>query len=100
MCCVNEALIFYVVINWQMLNFSKSNLNNEGRLRIVFYVGYGVASFGAYLLSSDIIAISLAPNDGHQNQIQFALKRGIPAYLGVLGTKRLPYPRKSFELAH
>lgn len=35
----------------------------------VFYVGYGVASFGAYLLSSDIIAISLAPNDGHQNQI-------------------------------
>ncbi|GFZ10736.1 S-adenosyl-L-methionine-dependent methyltransferases superfamily protein [Actinidia rufa] len=24
----------------------------------------------------------------------------IPAYLGVLGTKRLPYPSRSFELAH
>ncbi|KAH0916830.1 hypothetical protein HID58_031276 [Brassica napus] len=58
------------------------------------------ASFGAYLLSSDIIAMSLAPNDVHQNQIQFALERGIPAYLGVLGTKRLPYPSRSFELAH
>lgn len=97
---MNEALIFYVVFNWQMLNFSKNNLNNEGRLRIVFYVGYRVASFGAYLLSSDIIAMSLPPNDGHQNQIQFVLERGILAYVGVVGTKRLPYPRKSFELAH
>ncbi|KAL6327619.1 hypothetical protein AAG906_022035 [Vitis piasezkii] len=31
--------------------------------------------FGAYLLSSDIITMSLAPNDVHQNQIQFALER-------------------------
>ncbi|KAL0376800.1 UNVERIFIED_CONTAM: putative methyltransferase PMT3 [Sesamum calycinum] len=86
--------------NWMMLNFSNNNLNNEGRLRTVFDVGCGVASFGGYLLSSDIIAMSLAPNDVHQNQIQFALERGIPAYLGVLGTKRLPYPSRSFELAH
>lgn len=42
----------------------------------------------------------LALNDEHQNQIQFALERGIPVCLGVLGTKRLPYPSKSFELAH
>ncbi|CAI0558839.1 unnamed protein product [Linum tenue] len=44
--------------------------------------------------------MSLAPNDVHQNQIQFALERGIPAYLGVLGTKRLPYPSRSFEFSH
>lgn len=89
-----------VVFDWQMLNFTNNNLNNEGRLRTVFDVGCGVASFGGYLLSSDIITMSLAPNDVHQNQIQFALERGIPAYLGVLGTKRLPYPSRSFELAH
>ncbi|KAF5182341.1 Serine/threonine-protein kinase [Thalictrum thalictroides] len=83
-----------------MLNFSNNNLNNGGRIRTVLDVGCGVASFGAYLLSSDIIAMSVAPNDVHQNQIQFALERGIPAYLGVLGTKRLPYPSRSFELAH
>ncbi|KAL8196068.1 hypothetical protein R6Q57_025068 [Mikania cordata] len=83
-----------------MLNFSKDNMNNKGNLRTVLDVGCGVASFGGYLLSSDIIAMSLAPNDVHQNQIQFALERGIPAYLGVLGTKRLPYPSRSFELAH
>nr|GEU70094.1 probable methyltransferase PMT3 [Tanacetum cinerariifolium] len=83
-----------------MLNFPKDIFNNEGNLRTVLDVGCGVASFGGYLLSSDVITMSLAPNDVHQNQIQFALERGIPAYLGVLGTKRLPYPSRSFELAH
>ncbi|GFY82777.1 S-adenosyl-L-methionine-dependent methyltransferases superfamily protein [Actinidia rufa] len=90
----------YIASLANMLNFSNNNLNNEGNLRTVLDVGCGVASFGAYLLSSDIITMSLAPNDVHQNQIQFALERGIPAYLGVLGTKRLPYPSRSFELAH
>eukprot|EP00475_Leptophrys_vorax_P000452 TRINITY_DN10247_c0_g2_i3.p1 TRINITY_DN10247_c0_g2~~TRINITY_DN10247_c0_g2_i3.p1 ORF type:complete len:464 (-),score=34.83 TRINITY_DN10247_c0_g2_i3:225-1442(-) len=44
--------------------------------------------------------MSVAPNDRHQNQIQFALERGVPAWLGVLGTKRLPFPAASFDLAH
>ncbi|XP_068320868.1 probable methyltransferase PMT3 [Pyrus communis] len=90
----------YIASMANMLNFSNDILNNGGRLRTVLDVGCGVASFGGYLLSSDIITMSLAPNDVHQNQIQFALERGIPAYLGVLGTKRLPYPSRSFELAH
>ncbi|KAM0858768.1 hypothetical protein ACQ4PT_047622 [Festuca glaucescens] len=83
-----------------MLNFKDNSINNEGMLRTVLDVGCGVASFGGYLLSSNVISMSLAPNDVHENQIQFALERGIPAYLGVLGTKRLPYPSRSFELAH
>ena len=83
-----------------MLKFPNNNLNNEGRIRTVLDVGCGVASFGAYLLPLNIIAMSLAPNDVHENQIQFALERGIPAALGVLGTKRLPYPSRSFDLAH
>lgn len=90
----------YIALIANMLKFPKNNLNNEGRIRTVLDVGCGVASFGGYLLSSDIITMSLAPNDVHQNQIQFALERGIPAYLGVLGTKRLPYPSRSFEFAH
>ncbi|KAG8373179.1 hypothetical protein BUALT_Bualt12G0144100 [Buddleja alternifolia] len=90
----------YIALIANMLNFPNNILNNKGRLRTFFDVGCGVASFGGYLLSSDIITMSLAPNDVHQNQIQFALERGIPAYLGVLGTKRLPYPSRSFEFAH
>jgi len=83
-----------------MLNFPNGKLNNGGNVRNVLDVGCGVASFGAYLLSHDILTMSLAPNDVHENQIQFALERGIPATLGVLGTRRLPYPSRSFEMAH
>lgn len=83
-----------------MLRFPSKKINNRGHVRTALDVGCGVASFGGYLLSHDIITMSLAPNDVHQNQIQFALERGIPAYLGVLGTKRLPYPSRSYDLAH
>ncbi|GFQ06261.1 probable methyltransferase pmt9 [Phtheirospermum japonicum] len=90
----------YIAAIAGMLKYPGERLNNGGHIRNVLDVGCGVASFGAYLLPLDIIAMSLAPNDVHQNQIQFALERGIPATLGVLGTKRLPYPSRSFELAH
>uniref|UniRef100_A0A7C8ZGH1 Methyltransferase n=1 Tax=Opuntia streptacantha TaxID=393608 RepID=A0A7C8ZGH1_OPUST len=90
----------YIKLMANMLEFPDDIINNGGRIRTVFDVGCGVASFGAYLLKFDVITMSLAPNDVHQNQIQFALERGIPAFLGVLGTKRLPYPSRSFELAH
>ncbi|XP_076910745.1 putative methyltransferase PMT9 [Bidens hawaiensis] len=90
----------YIASIASMLKFPGDKLNNGGNIRTVLDVGCGVASFGAYLLPLGIIAMSLAPNDVHQNQIQFALERGIPSALGVLGTKRLPYPSRSFELAH
>lgn len=83
-----------------MLKFPADKFNNGGNIRNVLDVGCGVASFGAYLLSHHVIAMSLAPNDVHENQIQFALERGIPSTLGILGTKRLTYPSRSFELAH
>ncbi|KAL6518784.1 hypothetical protein OROHE_017537 [Orobanche hederae] len=90
----------YIAAIAGMLKFPGEKLNNGGHIRTVLDVGCGVASFGAYLLPLDVIAMSLAPNDVHENQIQFALERGIPSTLGVLGTKRLPYPSRSFELAH
>ncbi|XP_043724743.1 probable methyltransferase PMT9 isoform X1 [Telopea speciosissima] len=90
----------YIAALAGMLKFPGDKLNNGGNIRNVLDVGCGVASFGAYLLSHNIIAMSIAPNDVHENQIQFALERGIPSALAVLGTKRLPYPSRSFELAH
>ncbi|XP_062010231.1 probable methyltransferase PMT9 [Rosa rugosa] len=90
----------YIVALSKMLKFPDFKFNNGGNIRNVLDVGCGVASFGAYLLSHHVIAMSLAPNDVHENQIQFALERGIPATLGILGTKRLTYPSRSFELAH
>lgn len=66
----------------------------------VLDVGCGVASFSAYLLPFDIQTMSFAPKDVHENQIQFALERGIGAMTSVLATKQLPLPSNSFEMVH
>lgn len=63
-------------------------------------VGCGVASFGGYLLEKNVITMSFAPKDEHEAQIQFALERGIPATLSVIGTQRLTFPDNVFDLIH
>ena len=68
--------------------------------RTVLDVGCGVASFGGYLLDRNVITMSLAPKDEHEAQIQFALERGIPALLGVIGTQKLPFPDNAFDVVH
>ncbi|GAB2288623.1 hypothetical protein Dimus_022946 [Dionaea muscipula] len=69
-------------------------------IRVVLDVGCGVASFGAYLLSRNVIALSIAPKDVHENQIQFALERGVPAMVAAFATRRLPFPSQAFDLIH
>jgi len=68
--------------------------------RVVLDVGCGVASFGGYLFDKDVLTMSMAPKDEHEAQVQFALERGIPAISGVMGTKRLPFPSKVFDIIH
>lgn len=69
-------------------------------IRVVMDVGCGVASFGAYLLPRNVITMSIAPKDVHENQIQFALERGAPAMVAAFATRRLPYPSQAFDLIH
>ncbi|XP_047337756.1 probable pectin methyltransferase QUA3 [Impatiens glandulifera] len=71
-----------------------------GVLRTALDMGCGVASFGGYLLSEGILPLSFAPRDSHKSQIQFALERGIPSFIAMLGTRRLPFPAFSFDLIH
>ncbi|XP_002524217.2 probable methyltransferase PMT11 [Ricinus communis] len=68
--------------------------------RVVLDVGCGVASFGAYLLSRNVLTMSVAPKDVHENQIQFALERGVPAMVAAFATHRLLYPSQAFEIIH
>ncbi|XP_031487458.1 probable methyltransferase PMT11 [Nymphaea colorata] len=68
--------------------------------RVALDVGCGVASFGAFLLSRNVITLSIAPKDVHENQIQFALERGVPAMVAAFATRRLLYPSQAFELIH
>ncbi|CAL5040460.1 unnamed protein product [Urochloa decumbens] len=68
--------------------------------RVVLDVGCGVASFGGYLFERDVVTVSFAPKDEHEAQVQMALERGIPAISAVMGSKRLPFPSKAFDLVH
>lgn len=69
-------------------------------IRVILDVGCGVASFGGYLLDKNVITMSFAPKDEHEAQIQFALERGIPATLSVIGTQRLTFPNNAYDLIH
>ncbi|XVF14833.1 hypothetical protein REPUB_Repub09cG0095500 [Reevesia pubescens] len=68
--------------------------------RVILDVGCGVASFGGFLFDRNVLAMSFAPKDEHEAQVQFALERGIPAVSAVMGTKRLPYPSRVFDIVH
>ncbi|MED6184558.1 hypothetical protein PIB30_048513 [Stylosanthes scabra] len=82
-----------------MITNETGDLRSAGVVQVLD-VGCGVASFSAYLLPLDIRAMSFAPKDGHENQIQFALERGIGAMISSMSTKQLPYPTGSFEMIH
>lgn len=71
----------------------------DGTVRTALDTGCGVASWGAYLLKRNVLAMSFAPRDSHEAQVQFALERGVPAVIGVLGTIKLPYPSRAFDMA-
>ncbi|CAI9110869.1 OLC1v1010960C1 [Oldenlandia corymbosa var. corymbosa] len=68
--------------------------------RVILDVGCGVASFGGFLFERDVLAMSFAPKDEHEAQVQFALERGIPAISAVMGTQRLPFPSSVFDVVH
>ncbi|XP_039114342.1 probable methyltransferase PMT17 [Dioscorea cayenensis subsp. rotundata] len=72
----------------------------DGSIRTAVDTGCGVASWGAFLLKRNILTMSFAPRDTHEAQVQFALERGVPAMIGVIGSLRMPYPARAFDMAH
>ncbi|KAJ0977021.1 hypothetical protein J5N97_012495 [Dioscorea zingiberensis] len=87
-------------VKWYVSEMAKLVPLKSGEIRTVLDIGCGVASFGGHLIDYKVLTMSVAPRDVHEAQVQFALERGLPAMLGVLSTYRLPYPSKSFDMAH
>ncbi|MED6148647.1 hypothetical protein PIB30_054969 [Stylosanthes scabra] len=82
------------------LQKSEAGISWGKHTRVILDVGCGVGSFGGYLFERDVIAMSFAPKDEHEAQVQFALERGIPALSAVMGTQRLQFPSGVFDLVH
>ncbi|CAN8254489.1 unnamed protein product [Cochlearia groenlandica] len=91
-----DGVIHYINFIQKTLPMLKWGKN----VRVVLDVGCGVASFGGTLLDKNVITMSFAPKDEHEAQIQFALERGIPATLAVIGTQKLPFPDNAFDVVH
>lgn len=70
------------------------------RTRVAMDINCGTASFGAYLMDRNVSTLSISTKDVHNNQIQFALERGVPAMLAAFTTHRLLYPSQAFDLIH
>ncbi|KAF9596685.1 hypothetical protein IFM89_012884 [Coptis chinensis] len=81
-------------------NWAFSKIKWGKHTRVILDVGCGVASFGGYLLDKNVITMSFAPKDEHEAQIQFALERGIPATLSVIGTQSLTFPDNVYDMIH
>ncbi|KAB2020481.1 hypothetical protein ES319_D07G071300v1 [Gossypium barbadense] len=73
---------------------------DNGMVRTALDTGCGVASLGAYLFKKNVITMSFAPRDSHEAQVQFALERGVPAVIGVLGSIKMPFATRAFDMAH
>ncbi|KAL3371190.1 hypothetical protein AABB24_007967 [Solanum stoloniferum] len=70
------------------------------RTRVVMDISCGIASFGAYLMDRNVSTLSIATKDVSNNQIQFALERGVPAMFAAFTTHRLLYPSQAFDMIH
>ncbi|XWS42117.1 hypothetical protein CRYUN_Cryun17cG0141400 [Craigia yunnanensis] len=72
----------------------------EIRYGIIMYHVRSWLSFGGILFDKDVLAMSLSPKDKHEAQVQFALERGIPAISAVMGSQRIPFPSRVFDIVH
>ena len=63
-------------------------------------IGCGFGSFGAHLVSLNLMPICIAEYEATGSQVQLALERGLPAMIGSFFSKQLPYPALSFDMVH
>ncbi|KAK6938352.1 putative S-adenosyl-L-methionine-dependent methyltransferase [Dillenia turbinata] len=65
--------------------------------KVVLDIGGGIGSFGASLLERNASTLTIAPKDAHENQIQLALERGVPAMYVPIKACITPIPESGSE---
>ncbi|KAK8677553.1 hypothetical protein V6N13_143084 [Hibiscus sabdariffa] len=78
---------------------NESNFIQAG-IRTILDIGCGYGSFGAHLVSEQILTMCIANYESSGSQVQLTLERGLPAMIGSFSSKQLPYPSLSFDLLH
>ncbi|KAK6251909.1 hypothetical protein QUC31_013629 [Theobroma cacao] len=72
----------------------------QAGVRTVLDIGCGFGSFGAHLVSLQLMALCIAAYEATGSQVQLALERGLPAMIGNFVSRQLPHPSLSFDMVH
>lgn len=72
----------------------------QAGVRTVLDIGCGFGSFGAHLLSLNLMPVCIAAYESTGSQVQIALERGLPAVIGNFISKQLPFPSLSYDMVH
>uniref|UniRef100_A0A1J3EDY1 Methyltransferase n=1 Tax=Noccaea caerulescens TaxID=107243 RepID=A0A1J3EDY1_NOCCA len=83
----------------QMIGIKNDNFIEAG-VRTMLDIGCGYGSFGAHLLSKQLLTMCIANYEASGSQVQLTLERGLPAMIGSFISKQLPYPSLSFDMLH
>ncbi|KAJ4909115.1 putative pectin methyltransferase QUA2 [Raphanus sativus] len=83
----------------QMIGIKNDNFIEAG-VRTILDIGCGYGSFGAHLLSKQLLTMCIANYEASGSQVQLTLERGLPAMIGSFVSKQLPYPSLSFDMLH
>ncbi|KAK9748986.1 hypothetical protein RND81_02G095000 [Saponaria officinalis] len=83
----------------EMIGLSSSNFIQAG-VRNILDIGCGYGTFGAHLLSKQSLTMCIAPYEVSGSQVQLTLERGLPALIGSVITKQLPFPSLSYDMVH
>ncbi|XP_038723975.1 probable methyltransferase PMT5 isoform X1 [Tripterygium wilfordii] len=78
---------------------NESEFSRAG-VRNVLDINCGFGSFGAHLLSLNLMAVCIAAYEATGSQVQLALERGLPAVIGNFISRQLPFPPLSFDMVH
>ncbi|CAA7013334.1 unnamed protein product [Microthlaspi erraticum] len=83
----------------QIIGIKNDNFIEAG-VRTMLDIGCGYGSFGAHLLSKQLLTMCIANYEASGSQVQLTLERGLPAMIGSFTSKQLPYPSLSFDMLH
>ncbi|VFQ95282.1 unnamed protein product [Cuscuta campestris] len=72
----------------------------QAGVQTVLDVGCGFGSFGAHLLSLNLMPLCIAAYESSGSQVQLVLERGLPAIIGNFIAKQLPFPALAYDMAH
>ncbi|KAJ8774695.1 hypothetical protein K2173_017141 [Erythroxylum novogranatense] len=101
----DDGLIFDGVKDYsrqiaEMIGLGSDTEFLQAGVRTVLDIGCGFGSFGAHLVSLNLMAVCIAAYEATGSQVQLSLERGLPALIGNFISHQLPYPSMSFDMVH